>query len=83
MLRLVQQEKCVSVSNRDFKHHSQQILTVYNIKLVTTLSSSVDNRLSHVDKYETFIAASILDIWFKLSWRTSEAKGSHPLSHNY
>ena len=36
--------------------------------MVTTLKSSVDNRLSHSDKDDSFIAASILDPRFKLRW---------------
>lgn len=55
---------------RDLKHQLQQISTVYNIKMVTTLKSSVDNRLSHSDKDDSFIAASILDPRFKLRWCT-------------
>ena len=75
--QLVQHEKSVTASmtipvTRGLQHQLQQISAVYNMKMVTTLKTSIDRRLSHYGQDDVFITAAVLDPRFKLRWCTPQ-----------
>ncbi|VDI73534.1 Hypothetical predicted protein [Mytilus galloprovincialis] len=54
------------------KHKVNQLSNVYNNKMVTTLKSSIETRLTQFEKDNDFILAAILDPRFKLRWSEPE-----------
>ena len=73
----VQKEHTVSASlavplTVALKNQMQSISSTYNSKMVTTLKSSLQKRMSKYEEDENFITAAILDPRFKMSWCFSE-----------
>ena len=74
---MVQQENNVSASltvpvTLGLKHQLQQISTTY--KMVTTLKSSIQERLSHYEDDDSYLTAAALDPRFKLRWCDAEKR---------
>ena len=68
---LLQQENSVSASpavpvTLGLKHQLQQISATYNNKMVKTLKSSIEQRLSHYEDNDAYLVAAVLDPRFKM-----------------
>jgi hypothetical protein len=55
------------------KNQMQSISGIYNSKMVISLQSSIEKRLSKYEKDEDYIIATVLDPRFKLTWCKNEA----------
>ena len=76
---LVQGEKYVTSSlaipvTLGLKNQISKLSTVYNSKMVSALSDSVDTRLSQYQTDDPYILAALLDPRFKIRWCTSESE---------
>ena len=77
---MVQQDNYTSASLKvpvtlGLKHQLQHISATYSNKMVTTLKTSIQQRLSHYEADEVYLTAAVLDPRFKLKWREAEKHG--------
>ena len=82
---LVQHENSVSASltvpvTLGLKHQLQRISSTYNNKMVTTLKSSIQQRLSHYVDNDAYLDAAVLDPGFKMRWCDAEKRSKQEAS---
>ena len=82
----IQKEQTVSASlavplTVALKNQMQCISSTYNCKMITTLKSSLQKRMSKYEEDEEFVIAAVLDPRFKLTWCMSKSMREQHISN--